>query len=387
MAEEPGTQITIASGGDIDRPSTIGFWAALDQLGGSIVSSGTVAANAAKALASLCTAAANIPKAGMDRLAAHISETGANKRREARAASDGRIAELEAATQQRVRLTQGAGDQLVAGQIVDPVYVRAAAAKAGERILQEQVNLDQIGESAAQKLLEAGNLDRQADTVDTDFLFAFANTAKEKSSEDMREMFARVLAGEIQHPGTFSPRSVKLLGELSREDAVHFRTFVSCAMFYEGFPDGRVWSIKGRPGQNSLSPFGLSFGVLTQLNDLGLVQSTMESHVVYNASARYGEDAWAGIPVWFGGRPYIFESSRQLLEGEPQMEGPGLTRAGVELAKVVDRVDARSYFEWLQMHLRDRGMRLVEIGDEYVRPNSGGLRMVHLPARPPPAPV
>ena len=67
-----------------------------------------------------------------------------------------------------------------------------------------------------------------------DWLSTFENESCHKSSEDMQERFARVLAGEIKEPGTFSIRAIKMLGQINQETASAFRVFCSgCLSFGE----------------------------------------------------------------------------------------------------------------------------------------------------------
>ena len=55
----------------------------------------------------------------------------------------------------------------------------------------------------------------------------------QKSSEDMQRRFARVLAGEIEKPGSYSILTLKTLGELDQNIATLFKKLCSACVFLE----------------------------------------------------------------------------------------------------------------------------------------------------------
>jgi len=55
--------------------------------------------------------------------------------------------------------------------------------------------------------------------VDEDWIFQFFEIAKDVSNQDMQELWARILAGEVGEPGSFSPRTLHLVRLLKPDDA------------------------------------------------------------------------------------------------------------------------------------------------------------------------
>ncbi len=55
--------------------------------------------------------------------------------------------------------------------------------------------------------------------IEDDWLNLFSRLSEDKSSEELQNLFGRILAGEIKRPGTFSLRTIQLLGTLSKRDA------------------------------------------------------------------------------------------------------------------------------------------------------------------------
>lgn len=61
-----------------------------------------------------------------------------------------------------------------------------------------------------------------AEEVDPDWIDHFGRHAEMASSEKVRDLWARVLAGEVRHPGSFSLTSLRLLAELDQQMAAWF---------------------------------------------------------------------------------------------------------------------------------------------------------------------
>lgn len=61
--------------------------------------------------------------------------------------------------------------------------------------------------------------------IDDDWLNVFEKYAENASSERMRNLWGRVLSGEIRKPGRFSLRTLRFLSEFSQADALTFADF------------------------------------------------------------------------------------------------------------------------------------------------------------------
>jgi Protein of unknown function (DUF2806) len=71
--------------------------------------------------------------------------------------------------------------------------------------------------------------DAQAEIQD-DWLNLFARLAEDKSSDDLRRLFGKVLAGEIKKPGSFSLRTIQILATVSKEELAFVSDFLSHAI-------------------------------------------------------------------------------------------------------------------------------------------------------------
>jgi hypothetical protein len=63
--------------------------------------------------------------------------------------------------------------------------------------------------------------------VDPDWVARFFGSAQDVSNEDMQKLWARILAGEVVKPGTFSLRTLEVLKNLSQREAERFQEAAS----------------------------------------------------------------------------------------------------------------------------------------------------------------
>jgi len=214
------------------------------------------------AFGQLCTAAVEVPIAYMEGIAA----------------------ERRAETQGRIKLIEKSADDIAAQMEFNPEYARAAVKKFGQRVVREQVNLDQITYKAAESLTETLSHDPEQpaneSTLSDDWLNVFEKEAGQKSSHEMQTMFAKILAGEVRRPSTYSIKSVRLLGSLDQPAADLFRRFCSmCIMLrvQNEILDSRVPSLGTNAAANGLNKFGLNFDSLNLLQEYGLIISDYNS--------------------------------------------------------------------------------------------------------------
>lgn len=80
----------------------------------------------------------------------------------------------------------------------------------------------------ADEIQEAQGVDR--DKLDMDWLIRFLDNAGNISDEQIQDLWAKVLAGEIKSPGTFSLKFVDTLKNLSKEDGETIQTLASYAI-------------------------------------------------------------------------------------------------------------------------------------------------------------
>ena len=288
--------------------------------------------------------------------------------------------ERRAETAARVRLIYRSAEQIAQQMQTDPEYARLAAQKYGQRVIREQVNLDMISQRAAKELIDSSNAvdesdtEGTGDTIDDDWLNAFETEARLKSTEEMQAYFGRVLAGEIRKPGSYSARSVRILGSLDQSVASLFLRL--CSVCISQFDDMRVSSLAGNAGNNALEEYGLNFGALNLLNEHGLVISDYNSWREFRTSLPVQATGkhTVFLPFGFQGKHWILMPKSNGKTGKNlRIHGVALTRSGMELSRIVEIEPVEEFSKALSQYLEKEGYRMVKVGH-------GGPQVVNLNA-------
>lgn len=191
---------------------------------------------------------------------------------------------------------------------------------------------------------------------DHDWTARFFNDVQDVSSEEMQVLWAKVLAGEVEQPGSTSIRALGILKYLDRTTAQLFAKFCSACVFItpeEGrdMLDARVPALEGKAASNSLESFGFSFTALNRLNEHGLIISDYDSWYDYKWSILQAtqEFQYPGLPFHHQGQQWrLIPDSDWVPIQECIVAGPALSLSGRELSKVVKQEPMLQYTERLQ---------------------------------------
>lgn len=134
---------------------------------------------------------------------------------------------------QEVKILDELGDIAVERLRSDPSLAEALIDSHFIGAMREQVNMAaSFGKAEEQAVLlpppsKPAAADSQGDEIDEDFLNFWGHFAKNASSERMRTFLGRILAGEIQQPGSFSHSTLRVAAELDARTATLFRDEVN----------------------------------------------------------------------------------------------------------------------------------------------------------------
>ena len=139
--------------------------------------------------------------------------------------------------------------------------------RAAQRLIQEEAKRQKNMEDIIDKAEPHLNAEAKPDSMEDDWLTNFFDKSRIVSDSDMQNLWARVLAGEANAPGTYSKRTVNLLADFDKSDAELFTKLC-----------GFVWIIGGvvplvfDEQAEIYNQQGINFGSLKHLEDIGLVQ-------------------------------------------------------------------------------------------------------------------
>ncbi len=234
---------------------------------------------------------------------------------------------------------------------------------------QEEKRLRNIATIVGQAAAQVPDDEVQDDEPDHDWTARFFNEAQDVSSEDMQTLWAKVLAGEVERPGSTSIRTLGVLRDLDRSAATTFQRLCSIAVSIKpdgrAFLDARVPSLGGNPGQNALRSHGLGFDQLNILNEHGLIISDYNSWYDFRVCIGLpggGPSRVIRIPFCFQNRFWVLESlSPRDSDQEFRLSGVGLTQAGRELSRVVELAPSSEYMRDLMSFFEKHHLRMVEV--------------------------
>ena len=233
-----------------------------------------------------------------------------------------------------------------------------------------QANIGTVVTWAAQEL---GDREVQDHEVDHDWTARFFNDVQDVSSEELQALWAKILAGEVERPGSTSLKAMNILRGLDRTTAVLFRRLCSARMTpLVGLQGGGsvqtgtdiVPSLDSHATGTFLEEYGLSYASLNRLNEHGLIvpeyNSTWMNLVADTGPSK--SPRWSSMAFGFQGRAWVFVPIDGR-EGDFKIETSGilLTHSGMELARVVDIEAMPEYHQAVTDYFEQRGLSMSEI--------------------------
>ena len=285
-----------------------------------------------------------------------------------------RSAEKRAESEARIKITEVVNAQIIQQIKVDPEFPQRASNTFAKKILREQHNLEKILDFATDILKRKKYDDSTNQQVDSesersisdDWFNIFEKEGSQKSSEEVQHRFARVLAGEIEKPCSYSIRTVKILGELDQYAAALFKRLCSACVVL-GIPnskiliDARVPSLGGTAGTNSLGKYGLNFAQLNILNEYGLIISDYDTWLTCDGIIEYKGDP-APLQFYHQGSTWVLlPLPERDNKTEFRLSGVVLSQVGRELFHIVDQDPMPEYTEDLKKYLMEQNLSMIEV--------------------------
>ena len=270
--------------------------------------------------------------------------------------------------------------KLLPSSLSKPRYVELLKSQSEQRMLSvdesRSLNVCKVCQRAGEIL---GEEDSNTFTVtdnpyEDDWLSTFENESRHKSSEDMQERFARMLAGEIKRPGTFSIRAIKLLGQIDSETASVFRTFCSgCVSFDNPSGSGSIYESifpKFQVGRYSsfLKKYGLNDVMLSNLQEFSLLQTVTKPEMLKEYVSNLQKCFISNlekppIPFLYAGKYFLLRQHDDKKNFDWDFSFPGffLSSIGAELMSIVEPEPIKQLSEDLKEFFENEQLELVEV--------------------------
>ena len=237
---------------------------------------------------------------------------------------------------QRVRMAKAE----VAAAIIKAegdVSVSEVQQRAARRFVEEetrkQVNMENITFKALPHLEENSD----ASQMDDDWITNFFDKCRIISDDEMQELWAKVLAGEANMPGTYSKRTVNFLSGLDKLDAELFTKLCSFAFRIDGEEKPLIF----KHDADIYKGNGIVFDGLRHLESIGLICSD-----IGNFSSGYGtQELPRDLNVHYYGRLLKLTMPKEM-DNMLEVGLVLLTKMGQELAPLCDSQPVDGFFEY-----------------------------------------
>lgn len=237
--------------------------------------------------------------------------------------------------------------------------------RAGKRLVAEELNKQNNIENVVQKADELLQADQETsatkDEVDKGWVDECLDGAGKAYNEDLRQYWAKLLAGETRAPGTYSLRAVDFMKKLSKKDAERLRLLCKLVMYTYDNVDAVIL----RYDHSSY----YKYTDMRYLMELGLINasSTVVIQLKFN-------DKGKGNVLYFHGNAAIY---LDIERKEYDLPVYAFTELGKEILTVID--DQEVDFEYLKEFSRSitKGRKGISIIGGRLIMKNGNYAIVH----------
>lgn len=212
--------------------------------------------------------------------------------------------------------------------------------RALHRFVEEEAQRQQNMESIAEQALTQLNDDADPDGMEDDWVTNFFDKCRIVSDAQMQALWAQVLKGEANAPGSYSKRTVNFLAELDKSDA---ELFTSLCGF--GWTAGELVPLVFDVQAEIYTNAGLNYDTLSHLESIGLVQ--------FNSIATVSK---LRLPKWvtldYFGTLLTLELPKDA-DNSLDIGKVRLTKTGHELASLCGSTPVDGFLKYVKQHWKD----------------------------------
>lgn len=229
----------------------------------------------------------------------------------------------------------------------DPALAERAVQHFAGDIVRHQVNCEAVGRVAIKELRDNPPTEDTDGEIDDDWLSLFSRIAENKSNEEMRFYLGKILAGEIQRPGSFSPTTIQTLAALSTREARLFERLCHTSIKLDNSPAYVLLLSGGNVSRENLMTVGLTTDELLELQAQGLMTPATTLTITF-------EDVVGKGRFDFAGRTVSLAPHEGRAKEFPQVAALSFSRSGTEIRTIVALEPNPEYsgklMEWLNEH-------------------------------------
>ncbi len=206
-----------------------------------------------------------------------------------------------------------------------------------------QKNIETISNLAAQELPDSVS----SKPVEQDWILQYFDYAQDVCDEDIQSIWARILAGEVASPGTYTKRTLQFLKTIEKEDATKFSEFCAFAFTWN---DGWHHIVQNEQTSEEIHKklgAGSTGDYISHFQSIGLI---LPNPYLPAASSL------TGFTFNYFGKKYIFRGPPKPPENQPlELQIPLLafSQIGQQLAKIARAQPISGYVERLSQNISE----------------------------------
>jgi Protein of unknown function (DUF2806) len=216
--------------------------------------------------------------------------------------------------------------------------------RATKRLLAEeeikQTNIERILEKAVPLV----NLSAKPELLENGWLLRFVEGAKFISDDELRSMWAAILAGEANKPGTFSKRTLDFISKLEKKEA---EAFVSLCTFIWKFGEASAVLIYN-PYDEIYVEKGINFHRCVNLDSIGLIRFDTLTGYKITSQPKYLEVTYFGEPIVI---EFKADGSNDFATGKVL-----LTELGIELLSICESPKSAAFRDYCLQKWAELGL-------------------------------
>lgn len=219
------------------------------------------------------------------------------------------------------------------------IYNNELNRRARKRFFDEEAkrqdNMEKITKKACTRLKDSSDPSK----IEDDWVTNFFDKSRIVSNDDMQEIWAKVLAGEANVPGTFSKRTVNFLGELDKKEAELFQNICSFCWIIRRNLTPLIFNVEAPIYNNK----GINFTTLTHLDSIGLIK--------FNSLGYIKTKLPESLVASYYNQPLLLEIPNYYREKYELPIGKViLTKIGKDLFSVCKAPSIEGFFDYVKQH-------------------------------------
>jgi hypothetical protein len=205
--------------------------------------------------------------------------------------------------------------------------------RAIERFVKEEAERQANMETIAKLALPLVGDTARPEAITRDWVADFFDKCRLVSDTEMQTLWAKVLAGEADRPGSISKRTISLLATLERPDAELFQAMCGFVWRLNGILVPLVHSI----GNAIYKAAGLDLRSVQHLAEMGLVSMQVFAYT----------QEWSppDVASYFGRHAKVKLNPKD--DGRINTGNVAFTRAGLDLATLIDAKPVHGFFDFV----------------------------------------